>query len=238
MKRKIKYQLRLFLTAFLCIWAVIIAFAWLVYRQEKRVRVESVIGRVNLANGNVIDAHEMNRDIQPYLNFIDRYLAETYLRDMSIMVFDTQAHDLLYTIGKARTDIPVQAMNAERETLPDGSKVIRVIDTSTDNDGSTERLFLYSSRISPDGLLELRTYLPHSAAIDRALQIDTALWLMILGVGIVGSILAYVVTLHQAKNVSLLHDFAKRAASDRDFIPMGDFPADEIGDIARQIVAS
>lgn len=37
--------------------------------------------------------------------------------------------------------------------------------------------------------------------------------------------------------MSLLHDFAKRAASDRDFIPMGDFPADEIGDISRQIVA-
>lgn len=235
LKRKLKYQLRLFLTAFVCIWAVIIIFAWLVYRQEKELRVESVVGRVNLANGNVIDAHELGRDVQPYLDFIDRYLDDTYLREMSIMVYDTQTRRRLYEIGKIRDDIPMDARQAERQVLPDGSKVVRIIDTRSGPD--RQRLFLYSSRISPDGKIEIRSYVPHSAEIDRVLSIDTGLWLMILGVGVVGTILAYIITRHQAKNVSLLHDFARRAASDRDFIPMGDFPADEIGDISRQIVA-
>ena len=58
-----------------------------------------------------------------------------------------------------------------------------------------------------------------------------------IGIGLLGSVLAFITTSHQAKNVSLLNDFAKRAASDRDFIPMGDFPSDEIGEISRQIVA-
>lgn len=227
--------MRLFLTAFVCIWTVILIFAWFVYRQEKELRIESVVGRVNLANGNVIDAHELSRDVQPYLNFIDRYLDDTYLREKSIMVYDTQTRKRLYEIGKIREDVPAAAIDAKRTPLPDGSNVVRIIDTESGPDH--DKLFLYSSRISPDGRIEIRTYVPHSAEIDKALSIDTGLWLMILGVGIVGTILAYIITHHQAKNVSLLHDFAKRAASDRDFIPMGDFPSDEIGDISRQIVA-
>lgn len=235
MKRRIKYQLRLFLTAFVCIWAVIIVFAWLVYKQEKALRVENVVERVNLANGNIIDAHESRRDVQPYLNFIDQYLDDTFLHDMSIQCYDNDTLQLLFHIGQIRNGIPIESIDAERETLSDGSKVIRVIDSDKAIDH--ERIFLYSSRISPDGKIELRTYVPHNKDIDKALAIDTALWLMIIGVGVVGCILAYIVTQHQAKNVSLLHDFVQRAASDRDFIPMGDFPSDEIGDISRQVVA-
>lgn len=235
MKRRIKYQLRLFLTAFICIWAVIIVFAWLVYRQETALRVENVVDRVDLANGNIINAHEARHNVQPYLNFIDQYLDDTFLQDMSIQCYDTETHQLLFHIGRIRTGIPSEAMDAERETLSDGSKVTRVI--NTERGIEREKLFLFSSRLSPDGQIELRTYVPYNAAIDKAMTIDKILWLMIIGVGVVGSILAYIVTLHQAKNVSLLHDFVQRAASDRDFIPMGDFPSDEIGDISRQVVA-
>lgn len=210
-------------------------FAWLVYRQEKALRVENVIERVNLANGNIIDAHESRRNIQPYLNFIDQYLDDTFLDDMSIQCYDTKTHQLLFHIGRIRNGVPSQALEAERETLSDGSKVIRIIDTERGIE--REKTFLYSSRISPDGQIELRTYVPHNAAINKALTIDMALWLMMIGVGVAGSIIAYIATLHQAKNVSLLHDFVQRAASDRDFIPMGDFPSDEIGDISRQVVA-
>lgn len=229
-----KYQLKLFLTAFFCIWSVIIVFAWFVYRQEKALRVESVIGRVNLAVGNVIDAHEVDRDIRPYITFIDRYLDDTYLSDMSMMVYDTQTRKWLYGLGQRCDDVPEAAYHQERVTLPDGSSVVRVLDTEVGE--NNEKLFLYSSRISPDGKIEIRTYVPATPALSSALSINTALWLMMLGIGIAGTILAYVFTHHQAKNVELLHDFAKRVANDRDFIPEADFPSDEIGDISRQIV--
>ena len=49
--------------------------------------------------------------------------------------------------------------------------------------------------------------------------------------------MVWVFTAHQARNVTLLREFATRAATDREFIPMGDFPSDEIGDISRQVVA-
>lgn len=235
MRRKIKYQLRLFLTAVVCIWAVILMFSWLVYRQEKKLRVESVIARINLANGNVIDALEGNRNVQPYMDFIDRYLDDTFLRDMSIVIYDTENGRVIHHVGKILPGEPAASIGQTYTKLPDGSMVIRMHDVVYGTENNP--LFLYSSRISRDGKIEIRTFVPYSNELNAALDIDVMLWLMILGVGIAGSILAYFVTSHQAKNVELLHDFAKRAAADRDFIPMGDFPSDEIGDISRQIVA-
>lgn len=239
MKRKIRYHLRLFFIATICIWSVIAIFAWFVYRQEKHRRIEIVTARVGLAVGNVIDAHEGARDgtreVPQYLDFVRKYLQDTFLRDLSMQIYDTRTGKLLYSLGEVKNGVPTGAIDQEREKLPDGSLVLRLIDTELSQ--SKEKLFFYSSRISPDGQIEARSYLPYTAAINEALSIDPELWMVMFGVAIIGTILAYIITAHQAKNVSLLHDFAKRAASDRDFIPMGDFPADEIGDISRQIVA-
>lgn len=239
MKRKLRYHLRLFFIATICIWSVIAIFAWFVFRQEKHRRVEMVSERIRLAVGNVIDVHEGpregGREVQPYLDFVRRYLQDTFLRDLTMQIYDTGSGQMIYSLGEKKRGIPTESIDHERIELPDGSLVIRLVDTELSS--PRERLFFYSSRISPDGQIEVRTYLPYTASLREALSIDPALWLMMLGVAVIGTILAYVITAHQAKNVSLLHDFAKRAASDRDFIPMGDFPADEIGDISRQIVA-
>ena len=95
LKKNRKYQLRLFGTAFFVIWTVVLSFAWFVYRQEKRLRTENVLDRVTLANGNVVDMHQLGGDVQPYLQFIKRYLNDTYLREMSIQVYDNETRRLL-----------------------------------------------------------------------------------------------------------------------------------------------
>lgn len=237
MKRNIKYQLRLFLTALICIWAVVLGFAWLQYHIEKDSRREMLKQRVRLAVGNIIDAHEKGRDLKPYMDFVDRYFANSDLCDISITVFDRITGEPTYTIGELRTAVPSEKdlAKAELETYIDGSEITRITDISIGPE--KEKIFFYSSRVSPDNQIEVRTYLPYSPEVHRVLHIRTEFWVMILGVGIVGSLLAFLITKHQAKNVALLHDFAQRAATDRDFVPMGDFPSDEIGDISRQIVA-
>lgn len=235
MKRNIKYQLKLFLTATFCIWVVVLGFAWLQYHVEKDTRQSLVKQRVRLAVGNIIDAHEKGRDIREYMDFIDRYFSNSDLQDISITIYNTRTGKALYSIGKLRPYMPSNIDEAEEETYSDGSTVRRLSDITVGPD--KDKIFFFSTRISPDEQIEVRTYLPYSADVRKALQIKPIFWIMILGVGIVGTLLAFFVTKHQAKNVALLHDFARRAASDRDFIPMGDFPSDEIGDISRQIVA-
>lgn len=233
--RRLKYQLRLFITAALCIWTVVLGFTFFVARREHHTRLESAVERIDLTNGNIVDAQMGDRPIKPFMDFINGYLVDTYLHDLSIQVYDIRTRKLIHSIGKPYDFTPDKALEAERTVEHDGSKLIRLIDTRMGP--SNMRFFYYSIRITPDGEVEIRTYVPYSKEIDEALTISPVLWVFMIAIGIFGTIMAYITTAHQARNVSLLHDFAQRAASDKGFIPMGDFPSDEIGDISRQIVA-
>jgi len=217
------------------IWSIILVFGWLVSRQEKERRIDSVQQRVTLAVSNVINAHENDRNIQHYLDFIKGYWADTFLRDISIQVYDTKSGNMIAHIGEVRTGVPPELSDESPIKLNDGSELMRMLDVKVGN--SSEKLFFFSRRVSADREVSILTYVPYSKAVKETLSIDPTLWLIMMLVGVGGTVAIYFITAHQAKNVSLLHDFAKRAASDRDFIPMGDFPSDEIGDISRQIIA-
>lgn len=235
MKRNIKYQLKLFITALACIWAVVLSFAWLEYHVEKEARREQLRQRVRLAVANIIDVHERGRDLEKYMNFIDRNFEDSDLDDMCLEVYDTRTGKPLYHVGEPRNFLPDGLEDVELEEYFDGSTA-RVMDDATGGP-EKEKFLFFSQRFSPDDELEVRAYLPYSARVRQLIKINPLFWLLILGVGTGGSLLALFFTKHQAKNVMLLHEFAKRATTDDDFIPMGDFPADEIGDISRQIVA-
>ena len=229
-----KYHLRLFFTMVICIWTVILSFAWFAYRQEKQLRAEGIIDRIDLANGNVLETYRSDGDVQRILNFMHRYLKDSYLNDMSIHVYDTGSQRLLYSIGDIREGIPADIQEDNRTILPDSSRVVRKINTHL---GKNEKLYFYSSRLSPDGLIDIRTYLPQSPKITAELTIGPMFWVLLISIGTLGTILSYIATSHHAKNVMLLHDFATRAAEDIDFYPTDDFPSDEIGEISKQIVS-
>lgn len=234
-KRKVGFQLRLFLVAVACIWSVILSFAYLIYQQQTKFREEVLINNVSLALGNIIEALNNDAmDVQSYMNFIRRYVKDTTLDDISIGIYDRATGRLLYSIGEIRDDVPVDLEDQEEITLNDGSVARRMLNARMPND---EKIFYFSDRRTADGTQVVRAFLPDSREIENVLKIDSFFWVIILLVGCFGTVVAYIGTAHQAKNVKLLHDFAERAASDRDFVPMGDFPADEIGDISRQIVA-
>lgn len=233
-KGKIKYHLRLFLTGALSIWFVIGVFAYLEYRNNQRYREAMMVNNVALSVSNILDAQETNRNIQPFISFMKKYLEDSPLNGMCLAIYDRQNGELLYSLGPVREEIPAEADEATYEMMPDGSSRL-LLTNITLPDG--ENLFIYASRLSRDGSVEVRTFLPRSVAVAKALEIDNTFWLIILVVGLAGTVLVWIFSAHQARNVSLLRDFAARAATDREFIPMGDFPADEIGDISRQVVA-
>lgn len=233
--RRLKYHLRLFIPATLYIWAVVLGFTFFVANKEHSLRQESVIERIDLTNSSIADAQMSPRPTQLFMNFVQKYLSDTYLRDISIQVYDIRTRRLDYSIGKRYDWVPDKIYEAERQTTHDGSKLISIIDERIGPDN--QKFFYFSSRITSDGQSEIRTYLPYSKELEQTLTISPVLWVFMIIIGIFGTILAYITTAHQARNVNLLHDFAQRAATDKGFIPMGDFPSDEIGDISRQIVA-
>ena len=233
MKRRLKYNIRLFGTAAVCVWLVALCLAFLVSRQERRFRIESILERIDLAASTIADAHASNNDIPTTLRFVKEYLKGSYLEDISLQAYDLNTNKLIESAGDSRYPVPDRAFDTEMTVLPDGTKLMRLMDEKL----SDSPLFYYSRRITPDDGMEIRISIPESKRIEKAASVDPIMWLFILVVGVGGTILAFIITSHQARNVSLLHDFAMRAAADKDFIPMGDFPSDEIGEISRQIVA-
>lgn len=231
---RLKYQLKLFLIAIACLWGVVAVFACLEYRNVKRYKVESLANSVDLAVGNILAGHEDGRDMMPFMNFFESYLEDSPLKGMSMSIYDASTSRLLYSRGAAIREMPAEAVGVEPTLRADGTRSIQIFNIRL-KDG--RKIFLYHKGESADGEIIIHTYLPQSGEIDNILNIGPSFWLIVAFVVLAGSVVAWVVTAHQAKNITLLHDFASRAATDREFIPMGDFPKDEIGDISRQIVA-
>lgn len=227
--------MQLFFVGAACIWAVVFVFAYLVIREEHRFRRENLVERIDLAGSCIADAQTSVNDIRQTLAFVKSYLDDTYLRDICIQVYDVHSHKLLESVGDDIATVPQAFFNGSHELQTDGTRLLRMV--GDDLGADSKKLYYYSSRITADGERDIRVSVPTSPQITAEASVDPILWIFILGVGAIGTVLAYVATSHQAKNVTLLHDFAQRAAADKDFIPMGDFPSDEIGEISRQIVA-
>lgn len=234
-RKQFRYQLRIFLPAAVCLWAVVGAFAWTQYKHEKDYRRDIFNDRIFLALRSVLRAAENNLDVRPFLKYVDSYTENTAIDNMSIGVFDRNTGKLMHYTGEPPMRVPVEGMTAPYDTLSGGSRVMQLSNVRVSS--RKEPVYLYTSMISPKGTVEIRAFLPNSPSVQDVLKVNPWFWWTMLGVGVFGTILFFILTAHQAKNILLLHDFAQRAAADRDFIPMGDFPADELGDISRQIVA-
>lgn len=236
-RRAFRYRMKLFLVAFVCIWALIGSFAWLQYNRDRFSKKRDIIARVDQAAGRIVDSWSRdNADLtDSYIDFLSRYYEGTALGSMSLAVYDMSTGELLNSIGTITSERPLGFEKADVDSLRDGSLAVLIDDTRFP---SGDKVFYYYSRISPKKGIEVRAYLPYTSEIDNYIASGGWLfWAMILVVGIVGTFFVYLITAHQAKNISLLHEFAHRAANDRDFIPMGEFPSDELGDISRQIIS-
>lgn len=233
-KRGLKYRLKLFLIAIASLWGGVAMFAALEYQNVKRYRIEALYHSVDFAVGNILLGYAQQCDMTPFLTIFENYLEESSLQGMSLSIEDTTSGEKLYYIGHEIS--PNSAQTATLTTLPlaDNSSQIKLFNVIS---GDVERQFIYHERLSEDGKIVVKTYLPLTDEIDSILNLGSTFWIILATILVGGSVLAWVVTAHQAKNITLLHEFASRAATDPQFIPMADFPKDEIGDISRQIVA-
>lgn len=233
-RRGLRYQLKLFLIAIASLWGGVAVFATLEYQNVKHLRLESLANSVDLAVGNILSGYAEPRDLTSYLNSLESYLNDTPLKGISVAVYDTASRQKLYSVGQEISPNSEQTAIINTLTSAGNARQIKLLSISRD-DG--EEMFLYHEGTSVDGKIVVKTYLPWSDDIASVLNLGSTFWTILLTVVVVGSVLAWVITAHQAKNITLLQEFASRAATDPKFIPMADFPKDEIGDISRQIVA-
>ncbi|WP_301203607.1 sensor histidine kinase [Duncaniella muris] len=236
MKHQLSYQWRLFLplATILCI-----VFGLIIYYQYKReadYRAQIFGSELEMIDNRILNAYDEDVNLRTFLNFIQKFVKGSVFEGVRVSVyFDGQ---LQYSLG---TPIPIDndgltLRGYGLDNSPtEGSerKIIAGRTVGSDEDGNR---YLFSKTKSSDGRVTVRTAMPYSDNVHDAIDVDTTVWLVIIGCLLTTLLVTYYFTSILSRNVVLLKDFAYRATTGGRFTGEDKFPRNELGEISREII--
>lgn len=236
MKHQLSYQWRLFLplATILCI-----VFGLIIYYQYKReadYRAQIFGSELERIDNRILNAYDEDVNLRTFLNFIQKFFKGSVFEGVRVSVyFDGQ---LQYSLG---TPIPIDndgltLRGYGLDNSPtEGSerKIIAGRTVGSDEDGNC---YLFSKTKSSDGRVTVRTAMPYSDNVHDAIDVDTTVWLVIIGCLLTTLLVTYYFTSILSRNVVLLKDFAYRATTGGRFTGEDKFPRNELGEISREII--
>lgn len=236
MKHQLSYQWRLFLplATILCI-----VFGLIIYYQYKReadYRAQIFGSELEMIDNRILNAYDEDVNLRTFLNFIQKFFKGSVFEGVRVSVyFDGQ---LQYSLG---TPIPIDndgltLRGYGLDNSPtEGSerKIIAGHTVGSDEDGNR---YLFSKTKSSDGRVTVRTAMPYSDNVHDAIDVDTTVWLVIIGCLLTTLLVTYYFTSILSRNVVLLKDFAYRATTGGRFSGEDKFPRNELGEISREII--
>lgn len=236
MKHQLSYQWRLFLplATILCI-----VFGLIIYYQYKReadYRAQIFGSELEMIDNRILNAYDEDVNLLNFLNFIQKFFKGSVFEGVRVSVyFDGQ---LQYSLG---TPIPIDndgltLRGYGLDNSPtEGSerKIIAGRTVGSDEDGNR---YLFSKTKSSDGRVTVRTAMPYSDNVHDAIDVDTTVWLVIIGCLLTTLLVTYYFTSILSRNVVLLKDFAYRATTGGRFTGEDKFPRNELGEISREII--
>lgn len=224
----LSYKQKLYLPILLMLWLLVGVFAVFQSSRENEFKRAAITSRVNLINRRVIALYERNQDLQPFLEFIEEYFDTSLLQGVSLAVYDAVTGEQLAEVG-------FDAPPPRSLTNVHGEPVENNTDIELDELLDPDRTFYYLETTSDDGSIIVQSILPYNEKIEERVSRGLWWWLIIIGAGVVMSIVIYLTTSHVARNVKLLREFADKAAADVDFDPNVGFGRDDLGNISRRI---
>lgn len=236
MKHQLSYQWRLFLplATILCI-----VFSLIIYYQYKReadYRAQIFGSELEMIDNRILNAYDEDVNLRTFLNFIQKFFKGSVFEGVRVSVyFDGQ---LQYSLG---TPIPIDNDGLSLRgygldnSPTEGSerKIIAGRTVGSDEDGNC---YLFSKTKSSDGRVTVRTAMPYSDNVHDAIDVDTTVWLVIIGCLLTTLLVTYYFTSILSRNVVLLKDFAYRATTGGRFTGEDKFPRNELGEISREII--
>lgn len=236
MKHQLSYQWRLFLplATILCI-----VFGLIIYYQYKReadYRAQIFGSELEMIDNRILNAYDEDVNLRTFLNFIQKFFKGSVFEGVRVSVyFDGQ---LQYSLG---TPIPIDndgltLRGYGLDNSPtEGSerKIIAGRTVGSDEDGNC---YLFSKTKSSDGRVTVRTAMPYSDNVHDAIDVDTTVWLVIIGCLLTTLLVTYYFTSILSRNVVLLKDFAYRAMTGGRISGEDKFPRNELGEISREII--
>lgn len=233
LKKKFSLQTRLFLYLVSLLWAVVILMGVFLYNHERNLRREMITTQLDLFNSLLLSHYEQGEGLTSYVDKLEDYFSNSPLDGIMVAMFDGKTGQYIGGSGYKMELPDLRDNNGDGMLNGQDMEWLTVDSIGYRNDD----VFYYRSYNSSDSSLLLRTVMPYNMSLRRALaSTDTFLWLIMFVVLVSMTVIAYLTTRHISRNIKLLRDFVDRAANDRDFVTISEFPDDELGDISRQVV--
>ncbi len=203
---------RIFLPLVIIIWIIIGIMLGYAVENEKEVRKNSLMSRIQNINATIIDAYEQGTPLRQSVDLINTYYNNTAFYDLRISVFDTHGSVIAYQGIPIETDATGQTY-----IIPDG--------TLTD--------FIASDK----GEITVVTSVPINANIEKSMGYSPTVWFIVFALAVIATGLVFIIARRMALVVKNLHKIATEAAAG-ETIHIDDLklPHDEIGEMTRKII--
>jgi len=233
-KRILKLHWKLYFPLIGLLWLIIgITIVYFVCHEKDRQK-ENLENRLLNVNNTVIDAYERGGNLQNTVDFIRLFTDNTTLAPLHITVYDS--------IGNLLADNPESVipfydskgrLNPDYDQMLDNNAALPVKVVMHEGEKC-----MISSQKSPDGRIYSFAALPYEEEVTDFLSIDPMVWIVVIALGLVSSVLAYIGVKTVCGNVYNLRDFARAASSDKlpDNIPSMNFSKDELGEVSRNLM--
>lgn len=233
-KRKhiLRLHWRLFFPLIALLWLIIgITIIYFVTHEKQRQR-ENLENRLLNVNNTVIDAYERGVDMQKTVDFIRLFTDNTTLAPLRITVYDSD--------GVMIADNPAETIRLYSNDNKPNKELIRLLDSNATvsdivlDDGKS----MINSKKSRDGRIYTFAALPYEGEVINFLSTDPTVWVVVIMLGLLSSVLAYLGVRAVCRNVYSLRNYADAIAGDRlpDDINSLSFSRDELGDVSRNLL--
>lgn len=228
-RRRFNYQWRLFIPMVITLWIIILSIGLWQYHSEKNARKQIISEQLQLINARILAGQRTDLDMTRFLQFVSEYYRNNPNYDkLRVSVYENKR--LISSVGE-----PI-GLSVEEQEQSEGLTRTPGVNEDYPGVNTPDKYYFYASNKSDDGRIQVYTVLPFDNDIMRATAPSSQMLFFIIIVGLIGTFLAFYFTRYLGKNITLLRNVAEGAASDPNFIPMVDFPHDELGDISRQII--
>ena len=214
----------------LSLWLFIIGMGWWQIERESDYRTEIVDSQLRLINSRIAAQINSSRPdiLNDFFDFIDDYYRQDSLFSaIRINIFNSD-WEIVDAVGE-----PMRLSMAERRGLQDNATIVAAEMLNLNG-----KPYFCNAMRNPENGFMIISALPDDGYLEQYLSKGRTEVLVIMAIlAVVLTIAAYYSSRFYGRNITLLRDFARRSAVDPEFTPGQDFPHDELGDIARQIVS-
>ncbi|MBO4941967.1 MAG: hypothetical protein J6C95_00880 [Muribaculaceae bacterium] len=226
---------RLFTPLVALLWVIIGTCILYFVNHEKDRLKESLENRLLNVNNTVIDAYEQGADLQSTVDFIKLFTDNTTLEPLRITVYDNSGN---MVADNPATTISLYSSNGAIDPIMLG--LWNGIDNTTVHNMSYNGgKSMICSKISRDMQIHSFAALPYEEEVTDFLSVEPTVWILVIILGIILSVTAYLGVRAICRNVYALRDLAKAISEDRlpENVSPRQFSNDELGNVSRDLVA-